>query len=158
MDSSIKFQSGHITDLQDISLRSDGVCPFFGAGASVFAVLPPEMFRHLPMLNDPKKNGCLQASQLLLYRTKFVKDNVLHWWVACALSPTCIYSEPNRHCKFSREKYKKFAFCSRYDQSALSIILYNAYPDLKQAIGPTPSKSGKIDIIRGGNLETIKNC
>ena len=158
VDSSARFHSSNIISLQNIALHSDGVCAFGAVGHSVFAVTPPEMFRFLPMVKDSKKAECRMGGLLLLYRTEFAIDNILRWWVACALSPTCIYSEPNRRCRFPRDAWKVFAKCSRYDQAALSIILYNTFSNSAQILGPAPSKKGIIEIQRGGKSNKVKNC
>ena len=155
VDSSVRFLSNNIAAFQNIALCTDGVCAFGGAGHSVFSTTPPEMFRFLPMVKDRKKEECLAATYVLLYRTKFVIDNVLHWWIACSLSRTCIYSEPNRFCRFTKDKWNNFDHCSRYDQSALSIILYNAFTNLPQI---HHVKTGIINVVRGGRSDKVKNC
>ena len=154
VDGSVRFRTSDLSSYQRIALRSDGVTAFTGTDHSVFSVTPPEMFDFLPMKVDPKKAECLMATLVLLYRTKNVIDNIIYWWVNCALSPKCIYSETNRACFFNNNKWSRYAKCSRFDQSALSILLYNRFSNIMQIRG----QSNKFRIQRGGSGGMIKTC
>ena len=157
VDSSIRFHSSNITSLQNIALGSNGVCAFI-LRHSIFSATPPDMFRFLPMVKSAKKEGCRMGGLVLLYRTKFVIDNILHWWVACALSRTCIYSERNRFCQFTKDRWNDFAHCSRYSQSALSIILVNTFSNSTQMLGPDLKDKKLLEIARFGSSNKVKKC
>ena len=160
VDTSIRFLSSDLSALQQISLQSDGVTGFLGPGHSVFAVTPKEMLEFLPMTKDTKQNECIIATLVLLYKTKSVIDNIMHWWLACALSPKCIWSVENRICHLN-DKWNTFANCSRYDQSALSILLYNSFANTTKIIAPRIRKylsKTTLDIQRWGDGGKVRYC
>ena len=131
-DGSIRFKTGNMSLMNEKSLKSDGMAVFTGTEHSVYSVTMPEMFNYLPMVRDSKMYECLIATTVLMYRTEKVIRDILRWWITCALSKECIWNRAYSGCPFAqkgRNRWTEFGFCSRYDQSAFSILLYNAYLD-----------------------------
>lgn len=137
VDTSIKFIGGNLSLYYETALRTGGIITFLHTGHSIFAVTPPQMFQHLPCAEDPRTTECLVATVFVAYRTSFVIQNIIKWWVACALSQHCIESDYGRRCSFQKDSYRNFAYCSRYDQSALSIIIANLFGSVNSTIGPS---------------------
>ena len=73
----------------------------------------------------------LQASgMIIMYNTKEVYWNIIHWWLLCSLDKDCI-SPPGSTLKCVRNAFKMpFHFwnhCHRYDQSVINILAANYY-------------------------------
>ena len=135
VDASVRFKTNNFSHLHKKVIESDGMAVFTGSDHSVYSVTMDEMFHYLPMYRDSKMKECFFATAVLMYRTKKVISDILKWWVACALSKECIWNRAYSNCPFAehgKNRWTKFGFCSRYDQSALSILLYNAYVDVDQ--------------------------
>ncbi|KAL1236543.1 Tyrosine--tRNA ligase [Trichinella spiralis] len=46
--------------------------------------------------------------------------------VACAIEGPCMAPpDSNSFCQFGRNRYRNYAFCHRYDQSAFNLLLAN---------------------------------
>lgn len=163
VDTSIQFVNGNLSLYYETAIRTGGVITFLHTGHSIFAVTPTQMFEHLPLARDPRKIECLVATAFVAYPTRFVIDNILTWWVACALSRHCIESQYGRFCQF-KDSYKDFADCSRYDQSALTLIIANLFGDVTTSVGPKIAGDiepydGIMRIVRGSNMNiSPKTC
>lgn len=95
---------------------------------SIFSTTDAGMFKFLPsnecMLRRPRQFG---SGTMLFYRTKEVYNNIIHWFVLCALDSNCM-SPPKSTGKCNFTNYPDTnRGCHRYDQSAINILLYNYF-------------------------------
>ena len=95
-----------------------------------------------------KRTRMTGAGVLMVYRTKRVMENLMKWWVTCALEKMCIAPTDRLMCGTQGDKSNIYVNCHRYDQSAMSILLANHYNyDREQYCLP---KDQKIVSIRRG--------
>lgn len=98
------------------------------AGHGIFSATDNRMYNYLPMPEQVAKNFSMgSASVQLIFATKEVREDVLRFWVLCALEKDCMAPEGSRvsPCNFDKTRYEMFAGCHRQDQSAISIIMAN---------------------------------
>ncbi|XP_060602522.1 uncharacterized protein LOC132755646 isoform X2 [Ruditapes philippinarum] len=76
-----------------------------------------------------KATNELEATLILVYANKFVSEFFLKPWVSCALTYGCIVPESNsiRFIGCDRTDQQIYFDCHRFDQSALSILMYRLY-------------------------------
>ena len=148
VDTSVEFKTYDFEEFYKIAKRTNGLAVYHGTGHSIFAVTPPQMTEYFPPVKNLTTKECLVAGALGIFRTKQVIDNFLKWWVACALSSSCIFSETKKGCDFQMsdsDKWTKYGHCSRFDQSAMSILIENMYSDEE---APPHMQYSTIDIKR----------
>jgi hypothetical protein len=61
-----------------------------------------------------------------------IYNNIIRWWLLCALDENCIAPTYNTACWFDKQFTGRYADCHRYDQSALNILLANYFDDDEQ--------------------------
>ena len=130
MDSSVRLISANFTDIFSQAVhKTHGVVMLTSTGHSNFAVTHPGMYHYLPSKVDSLKiTQQWEANCMLIFRTQQVYNNILKWWVLCALDQKCIAPTSQRACKFPKhDRYKEYASCHRFDQSAINILLANMY-------------------------------
>lgn len=142
MDSSVRFNnSTEASSLEEyLNMLKDRNIPFTMMGVtghSILATTQPNMYDYLPI--DTKKREIEEgiASAMLFIGTKEVKSTILLRFLQCALVSECMAPPGHRlNCVF-KDRYKYYAGCHRYDQSAVSIIanLYTQY-NLERYIVP----------------------
>ncbi len=125
-DSSIRFHSNNLTSVFAQVVASGGAVLLNDAGHNTFTVTHPQMFEYLPstperLQETPQK----EANCMLFLRTRHVYDDVIKWWVLCALNRGCIAPTYELACDFNG--IDTFAKCHRFDQSAVNVLLANAH-------------------------------
>lgn len=82
------------------------------------------MYNYLPMPEEPAKElNMVGANLQLIYGLKDLKENVLRFWVLCALEADCMApSGANLACG-GQGRYKSYMNCHRFDQSAVNILV-----------------------------------
>ena len=107
--------------------RTGGFAGLGQATHNIFATTYPNMFRYLPMDEEKAKSSImLQAGTLSFAKTQEVYKEIMVWWVLCALKEDCM-AIGKQGCRFVKGRWKEFANCNRFDQSALAIIATNKY-------------------------------
>ncbi|CAJ0605398.1 unnamed protein product [Cylicocyclus nassatus] len=100
----------------------------FYSGHSIFAVTHPGMYSYIPTdIDKIKATQNLDANFAFVVRTADALE-ILKWYVLCALEEDCM--APYRaklSCNFKNDRYISYAGCHRYDQSAINLLLANAY-------------------------------
>ena len=99
---------------------------FDNCGHSIFMATHKGMYKYLPIPPHAAAKVTMRgASAMYLYKTRVVYNNIIYWWVLCALNQDCIAPTTDLYCSFKgRDVY---ANCHRYDQSAINIALANHY-------------------------------
>lgn len=94
-------------------------------GHSIYSATNPGMYNYLPMPDYWAKNISMYAGGVeLIYGLKENKENVLRYWVLCALQKDCMGPEgAQTYCSFGANRYIQYAKCHRYDQSAINILM-----------------------------------
>uniref|UniRef100_A0A914UWJ9 Uncharacterized protein n=1 Tax=Plectus sambesii TaxID=2011161 RepID=A0A914UWJ9_9BILA len=129
VDSSIRWSMSSLNDVYDAV--SDGrVGSYLGvdkAYHSVFAATNPAMYKYLPIDIDKAKATMMYGGGFILFHRTPASVEVLKWLVLCAMEDNCINPPYSYlHCQFvDGEHWKLYAYCHRYDQSAVNIILAN---------------------------------
>ena len=120
--------------------KRNGVAIFAGRHIySTVTVTHPEMYRWLPSDTMRLKiTGQVQTAPLIMYNTRFVRDNIMLWYVLCGLQRTCMSPlRARRRCIGLKQRQvlyrSRYMRCHRYDQSALNILLKNAF-DFKRIL------------------------
>ncbi|ELU17415.1 hypothetical protein CAPTEDRAFT_68529, partial [Capitella teleta] len=99
---------------------------------SVYAVTHPQMYEYLPTDIEAMKPMNMQgANSIFIYPTKHVYHSFLYWWYLCALDESC-QAPPNitRPCplvyqKGGERRNMYYAYCHRFDQSSMNILMGN---------------------------------
>ena len=128
LDSSVRMTSPYIFSAYDTAIRTDGLVMFMGTEYSTYSVTHPLMYRYLPSdLQQLKSTVAREAGEEMFYRTRSVHQNIIYWWVLCALDPQCIAPSAAWICIWELLAYIDFLYCHKYDQSALNILIANHY-------------------------------
>ena len=135
--------------------KTGGFASYIHSGHSIFAATNPKMYDYLPIdLDNAKTNEMSAATSLAFARTKEMYKDIIFWWVLCALQEDCI-ALGQLSCGFNPDRYKFYAGCHRYDQSALAIIASNKY----HKISKFAPKQIPVKVERGGrNRMPLKMC
>ena len=129
-DSSIRFTTDDITSCHQMALSNGGIAFFSSVGFvhSTYAVTHRMTYLYLPTdLQKMQQEGHVQSGIMLIYRTRYVIENVLQWWLLCSIEDRCIRPLPPTECDFRESRLRVYAGCHRYDQSVLNILLANVY-------------------------------
>jgi len=79
------------------------------------------MYRYLPISAENATNLHMHgANAIYIYRTREIYENVIYWWVICALTKDCMAPTTDLYCHFKGRNV--YANCHRYDQSAINIV------------------------------------
>ena len=148
-DSSIKFQR-NMTYLKERMVRyKTGFQYYVGpSGHSIVAATHPRMMEYFPMERSGAVSDMFQAGAIVVLNTAEVQNNILKWMCVCVLNVDCI-SPPGStlFCNFNFPR-EKFGGCHRYDQSLLSILVFNTYGYEKERY--TLGKGEFLATIQGG--------
>ena len=91
-------------------------------------VIHPMTYTYLP--SDQQRQGWTSqygGGTQLLYRTKWVMENIMYWFHFCALDRYCI-APPGAQSNCKRENMsKKYWDCHRFDQTVINLLLSNAF-------------------------------
>ena len=98
-------------------------------GHSIYSATHPQMYQYIPTnINKMQQVDQHEAGCVFIYRSKEIYENILRWWVLCALDKNCIAPTDKLNCgdiyKGGKEMY---ANCHRFDQSALNILMANFF-------------------------------
>ena len=128
IDSSVRLHASSDVIYDDV-VRTNGGLFFSSTGHSSFAVTHQMMYEFLPSNQGALKRTEQRESVMLLFRTKFMYENILFWIVLCALEEECIAPIYTRACNFAsgEAKFATFANCHRFDQSAMNILMANSH-------------------------------
>ena len=93
-------------------------------GHSTFAVTHEGMYAYLTANVTYLQQKQFGAGLVCVVRTPDIMEGVIKHWVNCSLTKECInpYGSSPR-CRFMKDLSKSYAYCHRFDQSALNIIL-----------------------------------
>uniref|UniRef100_A0A5S6QQD4 Nucleotide-diphospho-sugar transferase domain-containing protein n=1 Tax=Trichuris muris TaxID=70415 RepID=A0A5S6QQD4_TRIMR len=98
-------------------------------GHGIYSATSPEVYKYIPADFEKLKSASAmmyQAGLLLAFRTKEAVENIMLWYVACALEKGCMGPEDaNSFCQFRDKERLMYADCHRYDQSVLNLLLAN---------------------------------
>jgi len=130
MDSSTYWVKSNISEILNRT-RNGELFPWsiMGyAGHSTFAATDPGMINFFNCSKEILYDTQFGANFMLVFRTPEIVRNVLKWWVLCALETECMGPKGAQlGCQFSdTDKFKTYAKCHRYDQSAINILLAKA--------------------------------
>ncbi|KAL3883566.1 hypothetical protein ACJMK2_029818 [Sinanodonta woodiana] len=135
MDASVRFRTGDLDSLFELAMK-DGV-KIISGGLGVGYRTDPVTFKFLredPCLFADKNE--IQATFILIHRSRFVIETIMRPWVSCALTSGCMYF-PGSQDRISCVNQKGLGFCHRFDQSIMSIILWRLYhADFGRALMP----------------------
>ena len=124
MDTSFRWKTFNMTQLYQRARDSDGFVLFGTTGHSNFAVTHPGMYSYLPTnVGRQKRTEQFGATAAFVVNTRSNFDEMLFSYYQCALTQDCIASMTNRFCKFSKDRYSRFANCHRFDQSLANVLL-----------------------------------
>ena len=126
MDSSARLLSGQFNMTYPMLFGTDGILLFNFAGHNTFVVTHKTMYEYLPTnLTEMQRIYQYEANIMLMYGTKAVFDDVIKWWVLCALVERCMAPVYAVACR--KTPPDVYAGCHRYDQTAINILLANKY-------------------------------
>ncbi|XP_065185278.1 uncharacterized protein LOC135815858 [Sycon ciliatum] len=131
-DASIRFKKS----INSIGLLRDGP-GFVGFGPQ--STSPTGAFTHDGTLQSFGVNRSEVAQtaitiggvQIWIDHKETVRDLLMRQWLSCAISEQCMAPRGSSrfNCQFSLRYTGKFMGCHRYDQSAISVILWKAFAD-----------------------------
>ncbi|KRZ11091.1 hypothetical protein T11_17671 [Trichinella zimbabwensis] len=136
LDSSIILTSSNllpvynlINQLHPNKADTDGKCSLLFHGSSghgIFSATNPKMYDYFPTNLEKLKNTEMFESGIIFASYSEEVYSVLFWMVACAVEGPCMAPpDSNSFCQFGRNRYRDYAFCHRYDQSAFNLLLAN---------------------------------
>eukprot|EP00117_Sycon_ciliatum_P001000 scpid60788/ scgid6849/ len=131
-DASIRFKKSIIS--VDLLQEGPGFVGFGPEGTS-----PTGAFTHDVTLQSLGVNRSEVARtaitiggvQIWIDHKETVRDLLMRQWLACAISEQCMAprGSTRHHCQLSQRDTGRFIGCHRYDQSAISVILWKAFAD-----------------------------
>lgn len=131
VDSTVVFRDNNMTNVYNqLTTSNPGVLFFVDTGHGNLAVTHPQMFDYLPTnLTSLLPLRQFGAGVMLLYRTQFVVQHVIRWFVYCALDERCIAPVSERICDSRPTKLNSYHYigCHRFDQSVINVILANIF-------------------------------
>ena len=115
------------TLLHKILRENGGIAVLTEAKHTIHKATHGSMYKYLPSNTEKLKTATMhQGGIFFMYNTRFVYENILHWWYMCAMTADCTMPAGNkRGCNF--KAYNGTAVCHRHDQSSLSILTSNVY-------------------------------
>lgn len=133
MDASFRLMSSNISIITKKVIENGGLFTFTYSSHSVYAATHPQMYEYLPTDIQSLKQLDMQEANMVIYPTRKVYQNFLHWWYLCALEVKC-QAPPNitRPCPLVFQKGGDrhtvyYEFCHRFDQSSMNILVGNLY-------------------------------
>ncbi|TKR96361.1 hypothetical protein L596_010392 [Steinernema carpocapsae] len=114
--------------IQEIA-RSNITMRLIGSAShSIFRATHETMYSYLPIpLEKAKALTMYEDGKQVWVKTPTIVEAVLNPWVNCAMQKNCMAPPGSeRHCNLKRYPEPLYAFCHRYDQSAINILLANA--------------------------------
>ncbi|ELU05789.1 hypothetical protein CAPTEDRAFT_193237 [Capitella teleta] len=144
IDASIRIMSSHVTGILEVTRGNGGFAMFGAVGKvhSTFAVTHHKMYEYLA--TDTRMQtleGHFQSGAVFLLRSDFVVNEILQWWLLCAMHSECMTPITWSRCDFTKGRMTSYANCHRFDQSAINILASNAFgfiPLMYWAIGGGP--------------------
>ena len=118
----VSFIHEHITERN----VEPGVLMFISTGHSSFSVTHRQLFEYFPSEGSLMLLEQVEASSMVFFRTPVVVRHIVRWLVYCALDVACIAPSKDRDCHFNDRTFI-YAFCHRFDQSVVNILLTNYY-------------------------------
>uniref|UniRef100_A0A915BXH3 Hint domain-containing protein n=1 Tax=Parascaris univalens TaxID=6257 RepID=A0A915BXH3_PARUN len=101
-------------------------------GHGIFAVTHSNTYIYIPTnFNEIKKPKAkmYEAGIAFAVRTAETMENIVKWYVLCALEEGCMGGNYSHSCHFSEsgDRFGKYADCHRFDQSVVNLLLANTY-------------------------------
>ena len=159
MDSSVRFVKPftNLIPLHQLTYPNNGAVLFSKVGHSNLAVTNPGMYKYIGTnLTAQKTTNTFQAGFALYYRTRHTIENILKWYVVCALEPECIAPKGSQlYCRF--RGLSLYANCHRYDQSLINIIMSNFY-HFNSSLYTSSIKFYTISRRAENNINKLKYC
>jgi len=126
IDSSTRMETANISAVLQQAVQNGGFVTFDNSGHSIFAATHNTTYKYLPITAEGASRADMRgANVILVYRTKQVYENLIKWWVLCALVRDCMAPTSDIVCSFHGRSV--YAGCHRFDQSALNILAANYY-------------------------------
>lgn len=123
------FVSADISAAVAQAQQSGIVAWMLDTGDATSTLTHPKMFSYFKTTAVKYRfQHMISSSHLVIYNTKEIHNNVMLPWVQCALSHSCISptgAEAN-YCSLRKPRYL-YSGCHHYDESALNIILGQAF-------------------------------
>ena len=127
MDASFRLQTNELTKVYKKAMKNGGVVMFSSTRSSITTYTNHQMYDYLPsnvsLLN---KTTMVEANSFLMYRTEIIYNEIFRWWLYCAIDGDCI-APPDTTILCYRVDNHLNKGCHRQDQSALNILLANAF-------------------------------
>lgn len=100
-------------------------------GHGIFAATHPNTYTYIPTnfveIKKPKAK-MYEAGLAFAVRTAETMENIVKWYVLCALEEGCMGGNYSNICDFPKhDRFGKYANCHRFDQSVLNLLLANKY-------------------------------
>ncbi|OUC46349.1 hypothetical protein D917_07783 [Trichinella nativa] len=138
LDSSIMLTSSNLLPVYNLinqlhpvvnEADTNGKCSLLfhsSSGHGIFSATNPKMYDYFPTNLEKLKNTEMFESGIIFASYSEEVYSVLFWMVACAIEGPCMAPpDSNSFCQFERNRYRNYAFCHRYDQSAFNLLLAN---------------------------------
>ena len=152
IDSSARFLSSDMSVVVEKTIDStNGFLFFVRSPHSNYAVTNRGTYEYLPTNTTAMKiirqRG---ANTMLIYRTKDVYENIIQWFVLCALDADCIMPSSSKlGCNFKSDTFTEYANCHRFDQSVVNILVNNYLNFCEGSLDYTPDPlEGKPRLLR----------
>ncbi|ELU17546.1 hypothetical protein CAPTEDRAFT_202960 [Capitella teleta] len=126
LDNSIRMRSSDLSQAFNMAKLNGGAVFFDINSSNTFN--SEELLTHFPSSPMIKSVPMVKATAMLIYSTKAMMNNILWWWFACSLDPTCMTSNVIPSCDYWRDdEQTSYADCRVHDQSVLNVLLANYY-------------------------------
>ncbi|XP_065189302.1 uncharacterized protein LOC135819933 [Sycon ciliatum] len=131
-DASIRFKKSIIS--VDLLQKGPGFVGFGPEGTSPTGAFTHDVTLQSLGVNRPEVARTaitIGGVQIWIDHKETVRDQLMRQWLACAISEQCMAPRGSTrfNCDFSLRAAGKFIGCHRYDQSAISVILWKAFAD-----------------------------
>ena len=100
-------------------------------------------------IDRQKQTRQWEANSFIVFNTREVYWNVLHWAYLCSLTEKCIAPINAIYCKFAPgSSFNTYANCHRYDQAMLNLLLSN-WNQYNEEIYTAGKDQNILQVIRG---------
>lgn len=129
MDSSIIIKDNITTILQYMEEHKSGFLYYLPSnGHSIVSATHPKMLTYFPTkIPSDLRFGMPQATGMVMFNTRDIREKVLKWAILCSLDQSCIAPIGSTLKCNSNFPIDRFGGCHRYDQSMMSLLVNNAF-------------------------------